>query len=520
MEEKKIDRKKLEIIIIGVATILIALFSVSYAYFEHQLSGSVNENVEITTDRADRLNFNVNKEISLSINQFNFGVGAGNLSDSAVATATLLANNTNNTATYTYYVYFRINSNDYIYTTADQKPEIILTVTDPTGAPVTEVEGLTYNQELGGFDITTANGTFAIASAYTITSNSSVTPTTQNWNITATFVNLDTDQGGNSGKNMNAEIIIQQKELKPTLADYVISQYTGTDGDNGLYYHDADLENGAGDNSYRYAGANPNNYVCFGSTTTPCPTENLYRIIGVLNDNGEYQVKLIKADYTTSVMLGTDGRDYYGNYVDAWGESPDYKGNMTQSDIAAYRWNYDTSVSSNGSNNWTTSEFNTINLNTNYWNYLGATWQNLIAPTTWHLGGMTSPINTAKTFYDGERNNAGFDSNPTTYTDEIGLMYPSDYGYAAYPDAWTTNLNGYNNSSITSNNWMYMGLIEWKITPSSSYSSDVFIVYSIGHISSIRAINGYSVRPGFYLKSNVEYAGGTGTESDPFTLVV
>ena len=211
MEEKKIDRKKLEIIIIGVATILIALFSVSYAYFEHQLSDSVNENVDITTDTADRLNFNVNKEISLSINQFNFGPDAGNQSDDAVATATLLANNTNDTATYTYYVYFRIKSNDYIYTTADQKPEIILTVADPTGAPVTEVEGLTYNQELGGFDITTANGTFAIASAYTITSNSSVTPTTQNWNFTATFINLDTDQGGNSGKNMNAEIIIQQK---------------------------------------------------------------------------------------------------------------------------------------------------------------------------------------------------------------------------------------------------------------------------------------------------------------------
>ena len=520
MEEKKIDRKKLEIIIIGVATILIALFSVSYAYFEHQLSGSVNENVEITTDRADRLNFNVNKEISLSINQFNFGVGAGNLSDSAVATATLLANNTNNTATYTYYVYFRINSNDYIYTTADQKPEIILTVTDPTGAPVTEVEGLTYNQELGGFDITTANGTFAIASAYTITSNSSVTPTTQNWNITATFVNLDTDQGGNSGKNMNAEIIIQQKELKPTLADYVISQYTGTDGDNGLYYHDADLENGAGDNSYRYAGANPNNYVCFGSTTTPCPTENLYRIIGVLNDNGEYQVKLIKADYTTSVMLGTDGRDYYGNYVDAWGESPDYKGNMTQSDIAAYRWNYDTSVSSNGSNNWTTSEFNTINLNTNYWNYLGATWQNLIAPTTWHLGGMTSYSNTAKAFYDGERNNAVYGSNPITYTDEIGLMYPSDYGYAAYPDAWATNLNDYDNSSITSNNWMYMGFYEWTITPNSSSSNLVFILYDSGTLTFRDSDYALSVRPVFYLKSNVEYAGGTGTESDPFTLVV
>ncbi len=521
MEEKKIDRKKLEIIIIGVATILIALFSVSYAYFEHQLSGSVNENVEITTDRADRLNFNVNKEISLSINQFNFGVGDGNLSDSAVATATLLANNTNNTATYTYYVYFRINSNDYIYTTADQKPEIILTVTDPTGAPVTSIDGLTYDSTLGGFDITTANGTFAIASAYTITSNSSVTPTTQNWNITATFVNLDTDQGGNSGKNMNAEIIIQQNELKPTLADYVISQYTGTDGDNGLYYHDADLENGVGDNSYRYAGANPNNYVCFGSTTTPCPAENLYRIIGVLNDNGEYQVKLIKSDYTTSAMLGTDGRDYEGTVAEVGMPTDYYKGDLTQSDIAAYRWNYDTSVSSNGSNNWTTSEFNTINLNTNYWNYLGADWQNLIAPTTWHLGGMTSNDNTAKAFYDGERNNAGYSSNPTTYTDEIGLMYPSDYGYAAYPDAWTTNLSGYDSSSITSNNWLYMGLQEWTITPFSSTSSIVFYLNREGYLDNYTTARyGRSVRPVFYLKSNVEYNGGTGTESDPFTLVV
>ena len=519
MEEKKIDRKKLEIIIIGVATILIALFSVSYAYFEHQLSGSVNENVEITTDRADRLNFNVNKEISLSINQFNFGVGAGNLSDSAVATATLLANNTNNTATYTYYVYFRINSNDYIYTTADQKPEIILTVTDPTGAPVTSIDGLTYDSTLGGFDITTANGTFAIASAYTITSNSSVTPTTQNWNITATFVNLDTDQGENAGKKMDAEIIIQQDELR-TLADYVISQYTGVDGDNGIYYHDADLANGAGDNSYRYAGANPNNYVCFGSTTTPCPAENLYRIIGVLNDNGEYQVKLIKADYTTSAMLGTDGRDYEGTVAEAGMLTDYYKGNMTQSDIATYSWNYDTSVSDYGSNSWTTSEFNTINLNTNYWNYLGTTWKNLIAPTTWHLGGMSSYNNTAKAFYDGERNNAGYSSNPTTYTDEIGLMYPSDYGYAAYPDAWTTNLGSYDNPSITSNNWLYMGLSEWTITPLSSSSSSVFDVSIDGNLFNTNAYDGSSVRPVFYLNSNVEYSGGTGTESDPFTLVV
>ena len=74
-----------------------------------------------------------------------------------------------------------------------------------------------------------------------------------------------------------------------TLANYVSSQYTGTQGGNDIYYHNSSLANGAGDNSYRYAGANPNNYVCFGSDATTCPEDNLYRIIGVFNN----QVKLI-----------------------------------------------------------------------------------------------------------------------------------------------------------------------------------------------------------------------------------
>ncbi len=521
MEEKqKLNKRQVLLIVLGIAILIVLVVGVTYAYFQSQLDDGANANVDVDTDIPDNLVFDVNKDIGITITQFNFGPNAGNQSDSAIASASLTANSTNNTATYTYYVYFKINNNNYVYTTADQKPEIILTVTDPTGAPVTSIDGLTYNQELGGFDITTANGTFAVASEYTITSNSSVKPTVQEWEFTATFINLDTDQGDNAGKKMDAEIIIQQNELKPTLAQYVIGQYTGTDGDNGLYYHDADLANGAADNGYRYAGANPNNYVCFGSTTTPCPVENLYRIIGVLNDNGEYQVKLIKSDYTTSAMLGTDGRDYQGTVAEVGMPTDYYKGDMTQSDIATYHWNYDTSVSSNGSNNWTTSEFNTINLNKNYWNYLGATWQNLIAPTTWHLGGMTSNGYTAKAFYDGERNNAGYSSNPITYTDEIGLMYPSDYGYAAYPYVWTTNLSGYSSSSITSDNWLYMGLFEWTITPISAYSYSAFFLLISGQVDANDANYGLAVRPVFYLNSNVEYNGGSGTESDPFTLVV
>ena len=308
-----------------------------------------------------------------------------------------------------------------------------------------------------------------------------------------------------------------------TLSECITTQvYTGTDGDNGLYYHDTDLANGAEDNSYRYSGANPNNYVCFGpgaESEGTCANDNLYRIIGLFDDDkdGNYQIKLIKSDYVTSDMLGTDSRDYYGAYSSG---TSDYKGSMETSTIAGYTWNYDTSVSEYGSNNWTTSKFNTINLNTNYWNYLGTTWQNLIAETTWYLGGMSSSSNTAKAFYDGERNNAGYGSNPTIYTDEIGLMYVSDYGYAASPEAWTTNLNYYDNSTITASNWLYMGLYEWTITPTSSFSDRVFRVFHSGSLSYTSASSGYSARPVFYLKSNVALQGGSGTSSDPYRLAV
>ena len=322
-------------------------------------------------------------------------------------------------------------------------------------------------------------------------------------------------------------------DIKPlTFAEHIINNIYTADGENGLYYHDgigsytnADQE--AGDNSYRYSGANPNNYVCFGSDAATCPDEYLYRIIGVFDEDsdGKYNVKLIKADYTTSDMLETNSRDYDGNYSYS---TSNYKGSMDTSTIAAYSWNYDTSVSSSGSNNWTTSELNKINLNINYLDYLGNSWSDMIEDTTWYLGGMTSSANTTKSFYTGERNNAGYGSNPTTYGPEnasgnstkIGLMYDSDYGYAAYPDAWKTNLGSYNSSTITQNNWLYMGLYEWAMTPRSSYSSHVYNLSNGGNFYSSNAYAGFSVRPVFYLKSSILYASGDGTKDSPFRVGV
>lgn len=74
---------------------------------------------------------------------------------------------------------------------------------------------------------------------------------------------------------------------KNTFACHIANLYTTVQGENYIYYHDSNLVNGTGDNSYRYSGTTTdaiNNYVCFGSDASACPDDNLYRIIGVFDE--------------------------------------------------------------------------------------------------------------------------------------------------------------------------------------------------------------------------------------------
>ena len=403
------DKKKRLIIIISV---LVVFIGITLAYVVGQISDGAIGNANITADTTDNLQFSVDKDINLNPTQFNVVEGGGGLSDTATGTATLLANSTNDIATFNYYVYFNIRSNNYTYTTEDYKPEIVLTITDPTGQPVTEVSGLSYvtaqnadGSEVSGFDITTKSGLINIASNYEITSNSSTDATEQNWIFTVTFINLTTNQSENGGSTLDAEIILSKDEknyheiCEPgTMACDIARLYNEENPEsNGLYYHNGtytseneycmfegnqvlsfpdgapstnaeDCQNvyygmgmyidatlttegvelgqveevtwdsvnsvcettsgipvyndnetavsqescngyaavmgdssviminvGSGtmelavldaeDYSYRYLGANPNNYVCFGSDEETCSNDDLYRIIGVFDDS-------------------------------------------------------------------------------------------------------------------------------------------------------------------------------------------------------------------------------------------
>ena len=281
-------------------------------------------------------------------------------------------------------------------------------------------------------------------------------------------------------------------------------------GETSIYFHDANLANGANDNSLRYAGPSEevNNFVCFGSDETPCPTDNLYRIIGVIDD----KVKLIKYDYANSNLLGTDG-DYLGSSAP---DSTYYKGSL--SSIDEYYWNNVTKK-----NTWSESNLNKINLNTNFINNIGSTWANKIATTTWKVGGNTVDNIYNQIASGAYQNEIVVPAENTTYDAKIGLMYASDYGFAASPSAWTKTLYNYggrdaNETEIVTINWMYMGYWDWTISRVTDRSNTAFSVGYVGHVYFNDVSYSLGVRPSFSLSSSITYVSGSGTVSDPIRI--
>ena len=256
-----------------------------------------------------------------------------------------------------------------------------------------------------------------------------------------------------------------------------------------------------------------NNYVCFGSNESPCPTDNLYRIIGVIDE----KVKLIKYDYATSDLLGTDGEykmllknEYYAEIENL----THYKGS-NYDNIATYLWG------SNRNGVWSESGLNKINLNTNFLKNIGKEWSNKIAITTWKVGGNTSDNIISQIPSVAYQNEIAKPIENKTYDAKIGLMYMSEYGLAAEPGAWSTIFDQY--QSEREKIWMYMGILDFSITyiPSSDedYNSNYFFVNMLGDVGNDNDLDGgFPVRPTFSLLPSVSYKSGTGTIKDPIRI--
>ena len=476
------NNKKTTVITISATLALILLVATAtYAYFQADLGNNKEVDVSVSTlTENDRFSFAVGHPLALQADETSFVKGGDSVSDTTTATALLTANNKTNNATKYYYLYLLISQNEFMYSQNENTPELILTITKPDGTELTTLDGLTHKTvtdgkgtTIKGFDITTKRGLITISNNKKITTTSTIE---EKWSITLTLVNYDVNQINNLGKMFSSRLIIQQDEAnfpyneicdESKLACHVAKLYTGTQGDNGIYYHSSTLTNGAGDKSYRYAGARDsvNNYICLGSDAATCPDANLFRIIGVFGD----QTKVIRAKSAGTQIWDT-----------------------------------------NGSNTWSTSSLNTY-LNGTYLTSLG-TLADKIATTTWKVGGGSSTYlyDVPKTAYQYE---VGSGASTTTHDAKIGLMYVSDYGFAADQSGWTTKLSSYN--SNTSKNWLYLGSTELTISRSSDDTTRVFRVSSTGNVNYYLVADSYAVRPSFNLESSVKYVSGSGSMSDP-----
>ena len=532
---------------IALVTLALLVVGATYAYFQNQYGAASNANVKVTTYTTDMLTFETGSNISITAGQDDFASGKGNKTGQTFTRATLQANNKTNTATATYNVYLNIENNTFTYTNTGT-PELLLQVINKTtGTPITSITGLNYktvtdgkNTSISGFDITNKSGLITILNNKEISASPK---TIEEYTITITFINHNYDQNINAGKTFNSKVIIQKERLITSVSDVAKS------GDNlvtaienlstkskpsytGLYHHDASLTNGAGDNSYRFAGADPNNYVCFGSDDATCPTENLYRIIGVIDG----KVKLIHAYGATTDMLGTN-EGYVNTYQEVLGDSLElaqsfYKGKEDFAKIGTYKWN------KTRNNTWSASTTNTSNLNTNFLTYLdgkNTKWKTMIADTTWYVGGMTGAngaLSNAKTAYNYEVG-ANKDAT-TTVTSKIGLMYVSEYYYGATPDYWMLpgfDQNGHPNEAGTAwigedyskaynDNWMSTGLSEWTLSRYSDVSDIAFVVGGYGDVIVVAVDGsiGLVARPSFSLSSSIKFTSGEGTAVNPIRI--
>ena len=277
------------------------------------------------------------------------------------------------------------------------------------------------------------------------------------------------------------------------------------------------------DNNLRYVGADPNNYVSFNN--------ELWRIIGVMNniDDGtgkkETRLKIIRDEPI--------GKYSWDNKASGTGSSTSSYGSNDWSDSAlqivlnegAY-WNRTSGSCPSGQNGATTScDFSSTGLT--------AEAKSMIGNTKWNLGGTASYTSSSNGltshWYTYERGTEVYSGRPTEWIGKVGLMYPSDYGYATSGGSTTnretclnTELSNWDDSNVSdckNNDWLYNSSnYQWTITPYSSSSYRVLFVYNFGHVYSDLANTRNAVSPALYLSSNVKISGGEGSEGNPYTL--
>ena len=316
------------------------------------------------------------------------------------------------------------------------------------------------------------------------------------------------------------------------------------------------------DNNIRYIGANPNNYVYFNCSDYSNQSDSTcekWRIIGVFKN-------VTKSDGTKEDLVKIVKDERLNNATFSW----DYKKNGVG-----------TSTSDVGSNDWTDSQLMMMLNPTDYLKFgytidnnivkdsngqaiyqnMGSYYngtsgckpaavasgadftctsidftstglkneltRNAIESVVWNLGNADRRI-TPSAYYVAERGTTVYVGHSTTWTGKIGLMYPSDYGYAT-AGGTTTNratclakemFNWDKASDCCNNDYLYKsGYSQWTLTVDTNVNSG-FSVDTGGYVNSGVSSNLNWVSPTLYLKSNISISSGDGSSTSPYNLKI
>lgn len=199
-----------------VVALLSLVTGATYAYFTMIRVARLSPKLEAQTATLNYMLFDAGEPINIYPDTKNFKEGMGNLSSDTFARVYLRHSEGDINASVKYNLLLNIESNNLTYSTALEKPELILEVRDYSGNEVTSIEGLNYvsvvdgkGNTIKGFDITTAKGIFYITKGREITTE---TELTEKWDAKVTYVNLSESQNNNLGKELKGYIRIEKAE--------------------------------------------------------------------------------------------------------------------------------------------------------------------------------------------------------------------------------------------------------------------------------------------------------------------
>ncbi len=250
-----------------------------------------------------------------------------------------------------------------------------------------------------------------------------------------------------------------KKSIKDDISDTNFTRYLINHSDD----EKINLTKVTKDNSYRFTGANPNNYIKFSES------DKTYRMIGIIDG----KIKVIDTSYKEIEYNDTLNNSY---------------------------------------ENTTIKE----SLNNEYLIALNENIRNLLDDSNWYINSIVRNYSNVDELTDEEISDK---KNGKYVTDKIGLPYISDYIYA-----YDSTDSEYGKKISKTNNWFFQDNI-WFITRVNynnkmdmEYYEYVFYLKNDGLIDVSLVTEAKNVTPCFYLKSNIKYISGTGSLVDPYII--